>query len=1164
MGTPLLWQLYERTSTHPRRSEVMEAKLHRNNQDTSHRCANIQLTTRQHGLADGVSYAVAVIANTLRQHEGKVVPTDRKLTFSSMGQFISIRPTWNFYEPAFLELLTSSEAIKLLSAGRPLASHQGEPGSIPCRISARGNRLPDDAVDERVFSGISRFPRPFIPRRCSILIITLIGSQDLAVKSCPYLFTLFQCSAVVIFPLLYSCGSVLSLYHNKESVSLTELQAFILDSTAIVLPVSRLTKSTNSKPRNTAQAAQGRVIGGRNGKESAMAFVGDSSQHSPGVVSGNHGKPKSGWSDRDSNPGPPCTTTALSLSRVARISTAFKAIYTRDLAHFSRLGFRDAEISVQRLFRSYSSGAAEREPCDIVIRKPDQGERRPLKPDMSRKGEEPSNLGSWMKVCSESHACALYTLFGVLRGLLKTTFEKHPCPYLHVSTSAMNAKRPAKLVIAERKYRLVLRFDSKRLKKPGIELTVVLSHIKRAGEVHGEADLCLRLSVDVGDAADTERGLTEVAHVAEATVEGSGQLGGQHVVEGKGMGPGPQLLPPACRHITQYLTLLQASHPRPAAAHEPFINYMPHCYRRPQVTCKPSVTYRIAYNPLHTCPLYLQPCGHTHHTSRKYLATSPARPTHTNIPPTLLQASHPRPAAAHEPFSNYMPHCYRRPQVTCKPSVTYRIAYNPLHTCPLYLQPCGHTHHTSRKYLATSPARPTHTNIPPTLLQASHPRPAAAHEPFSNYMPHCYRRPQVTCKPSVTYRIAYNPLHTCPLYLQPCGHTHHTSRLIKQDIPRHISPQQHVDDVEAISIRIPQAEGPVTISAVHMKPVALIAQFVTQPQSLVGHRRSNTSAAPETLPPSPSTTFRRQSAQSLARIEEGLSPALWLGEPGADGMVTTHTHGKWPATRRGGGGGAESRVLRAARVPRWSVPRRRPACELSNTRQPRVWVTARQPGAGPTPPPPDKVALKTPVYLQLCSAFEAERRGSVKGETDELIFLLDWPIRTRLLRYCTSVIHEEKRKTRNILDYAITKVSVEQLQNERAGRSPRKPVDQRHSLAQFPHAKIRREPAGIEPGSPCWECSFCRGQPVSSCYIAIVEALLKFYFEDTSPPHENKTETSLENYIKGTIRHIRAHSVKTELLILFPSLLHFGAAPYSSRFTLTGSQDPDVKSRPSI
>ncbi|KAJ8870207.1 hypothetical protein PR048_029223 [Dryococelus australis] len=44
---------------------------------------------------------------------------------------------------------------------------------------------------------------------------------------------------------------------------------------------------------------------GSNGKESVMIFVVDPSQHSLVVISGNYGKPKSGWPDRELNPGPP-------------------------------------------------------------------------------------------------------------------------------------------------------------------------------------------------------------------------------------------------------------------------------------------------------------------------------------------------------------------------------------------------------------------------------------------------------------------------------------------------------------------------------------------------------------------------------------------------------------------------------------------------------------------------------------------------------------------------------------------------------------------------------------------------------------------------------------------------------------------------------------------
>ncbi|KAJ8866885.1 hypothetical protein PR048_032747, partial [Dryococelus australis] len=45
------------------------------------------------------------------------------------------------------------------------------------------------------------------------------------------------------------------------------------------------------------------------------------------------------------------------------------------------------------------------------------------------------------------------------------------------------------------------------------------------------------------------------------------------------------------------------------------------------------------------------------------------------------------------------------------------------------------------------------------------------------------------------------------------------------------------------------------------------------------------------------------------------------------------------------------------------------------------------------------------------------------------------------------------------------------------GKTPRKPADQRHRPTRFPHAKIRRGPAGIEPGSPWWEESRLTAQP---------------------------------------------------------------------------------------
>ncbi|KAJ8878418.1 hypothetical protein PR048_018996 [Dryococelus australis] len=74
-----------------------------------------------------------------------------------------------------------------------LASHQGEPGSIPGRVTPGFSYVrivQHDAAGRWVFSGISASPHSFSFRRYSILnSITLIGSQDLAVKSRPNPFT---------------------------------------------------------------------------------------------------------------------------------------------------------------------------------------------------------------------------------------------------------------------------------------------------------------------------------------------------------------------------------------------------------------------------------------------------------------------------------------------------------------------------------------------------------------------------------------------------------------------------------------------------------------------------------------------------------------------------------------------------------------------------------------------------------------------------------------------------------------------------------------------------------------------------------------------------------------------------------------------------------------
>ncbi|KAJ8869243.1 hypothetical protein PR048_030815 [Dryococelus australis] len=64
-----------------------------------------------------------------------------------------------------------------------LASHQGELGSIPGRVTpgfSLVGTVSDDAAGQRVFSGVSP-PRPFIP--ALLVSITLIGSQDLTHSS---------------------------------------------------------------------------------------------------------------------------------------------------------------------------------------------------------------------------------------------------------------------------------------------------------------------------------------------------------------------------------------------------------------------------------------------------------------------------------------------------------------------------------------------------------------------------------------------------------------------------------------------------------------------------------------------------------------------------------------------------------------------------------------------------------------------------------------------------------------------------------------------------------------------------------------------------------------------------------------------------------------------
>ncbi|KAJ8897926.1 hypothetical protein PR048_003283 [Dryococelus australis] len=94
-------------------------------------------------------------------------------------------------------LANRTGVLAVVDTGGLLASHQGEPGSMPGRVTPGFSHVgivPDDAVDCRVFSGISRFLRPSIPALPNTSM-THIGSRNLAVKSPPLCWRLASLDA---------------------------------------------------------------------------------------------------------------------------------------------------------------------------------------------------------------------------------------------------------------------------------------------------------------------------------------------------------------------------------------------------------------------------------------------------------------------------------------------------------------------------------------------------------------------------------------------------------------------------------------------------------------------------------------------------------------------------------------------------------------------------------------------------------------------------------------------------------------------------------------------------------------------------------------------------------------------------------------------------------
>ncbi|KAJ8867778.1 hypothetical protein PR048_031581 [Dryococelus australis] len=163
MGKPLLWRLYERTSTPPRRARSRKqsavetirsrAVCKQTDRGVKFESANIQPTTWQHGAADGVSSAVAVIAISLRQHKGKAVPRRFTWTVRIALQLATVVELLACSPPTkAIRIQSPAGSLRIFACGNRagrcrrsvgflgdlpfpppslLASHLREPGSIP-------------------------------------------------------------------------------------------------------------------------------------------------------------------------------------------------------------------------------------------------------------------------------------------------------------------------------------------------------------------------------------------------------------------------------------------------------------------------------------------------------------------------------------------------------------------------------------------------------------------------------------------------------------------------------------------------------------------------------------------------------------------------------------------------------------------------------------------------------------------------------------------------------------------------------------------------------------------------------------------------------------------------------------------------------------------------
>ncbi|KAJ8873393.1 hypothetical protein PR048_027029 [Dryococelus australis] len=179
-----------------------------------------------------------------------------------------------------------------------LASHLGEPSSIPGGVAAdflHVGIVPNDDSGQRVFL----VDLPFTPPLHS----------DAAPRSPRFSLVHFQ-EPAQISQLCPLCTAKYDLPRSKVVLQLINSHR-IRQFSFLSLTFSRDLQCIFLNALLTLR--NGWIVTREEGLGKESAFIWDPSQHSPRVISGNHEKPKSGWPDRESNPGPPECESTVSL-----------------------------------------------------------------------------------------------------------------------------------------------------------------------------------------------------------------------------------------------------------------------------------------------------------------------------------------------------------------------------------------------------------------------------------------------------------------------------------------------------------------------------------------------------------------------------------------------------------------------------------------------------------------------------------------------------------------------------------------------------------------------------------------------------------------------------------------------------------------------------------